>query len=503
MALLQIIPPSAIWAALITGACLTLYSIFNSPSIKRHGQPLRRAPNTLPLIGNGILFLQDRFALFHWFTRCEQQYSYETLQVSVPTLPSGVVVSSPANVEFVLKHVGLFSKGSFFKERSWDLFGHGIINVDGELWRLQRRAGLSFLNAANLKALTEVELPRILDASLAELWQNAHDTSIVDLQEFFHEITTQLMGHMAYGMEMHTGDDFTQAFEYASGVTAERVQNPLWKLTELFTGGRMRASIAAVHQYGREIVATAVAARHKASMRGSGSISGASLIHSLLDSIGNEKIVADAALNYLSAGRDTTAQALTWVFFLLAQNPDVVSCMRAEIGALTGPPIIQDLPYTLAVFYETLRLYPPVPFEIKQAEEATTLPDGTFLPAKSIVLWCPWAMNRSFTTWGPDAEKFQPSRWLTLDEKGIPRILNRSAAEFPVFNGGPRTCLGKKMAEVVAVRVIAEVIRGFDIHLCCGTDRRSGSSLTLPMEGGLPCQVSLCNDKAPPGSAQA
>lgn len=145
-----------------------------------------------------------------------------------------------------------------------------------------------------------------------------------------------------------------------------------------------------------------------------------------------------------------------------------------------------SLPYTHAVFNETLRLYPPIPIEIKQALSSTTLPDGTLLPAGCILVWCVWAMNRSHETWGEDADHFRPERWLSQQ--------NRSAAEFPVFNGGSRLCLGKKMAELVAVQVIASVAWTFDfVPAYEGTERRSKSSLTLPMEGGLPVFVKVRN----------
>lgn len=143
-----------------------------------------------------------------------------------------------------------------------------------------------------------------------------------------------------------------------------------------------------------------------------------------------------------------------------------------------------SLPYVTAIFYETLRLYPPVPFELKQCEEATTLPDGTFLPKLSILVWCTWAMNRSRLIWGDDAEAFRPERWL---ENGV--LISKSASEFPVFNGGPRTCLGKRMAELVAVQVIATFVLKFEFQLTDQRDRISKNSLTLPMEGGLPCRL--------------
>ncbi|CAM1501877.1 Fc.00g038610.m01.CDS01 [Cosmosporella sp. VM-42] len=497
MALLKLKSSTAVLLLILLGIFL-LYRTYTAPKITRNGEKLRNPPNTLPLVGNGIVFLRPRQALFSWFSRCERLFGYETLHISVPSLPPGVIISDPRNLDFVFKNEGIFEKGAFFKDRSWDLFGHGIINVDGDLWRLQRRAGLQFLSKANLKVLTERALPEYVKQSIDNLGKAADVGQIADLQGVIHEVTTQLMGRMAYNMEMHADDDFTLAFEYASGKTAERFQNPLWFITELITGSKLRRTLATVKDYGQRIVSSAVADRNTEKDGGKDkldAISG-SLIQSLLDSIGDENLVADAALNYLSAGRDTVAQALTWTFYLLIKNPSVTAKLCTAIEKLEDPespetltPI--NLPYAVAVFYESLRLYPPIPFEIKQAQHATTLPDGTFLPQSSIVIWCAWAMNRSYKTWGPDADEFRPERW--LDDDGA--VMKRSAAEFPVFNGGPRLCLGKNMAEVMAVQVVSKFVMQFDFTAAFEGERVSKSSLTLPMEGGLPVHVRWRSEK--------
>jgi len=322
----------------------------------------------------------------------------------------------------------------------------------------------------------------------------------------FLELTTQLMGQMAYGMEMHADDAFSVAFDYASGVTGERFQNPLWQFTENIFPQRLTNALATVKHYGKEIVANAVQVLESRDQSNDDkdpddvNIISGSLIKSLLDSIADHQIVADAALNYLSAGRDTTAQALTWAFYLLMRHPVVLEKVRQELQTLSTPgkdlfgnvsrqldPSVlrpANLPYTMAVFYETLRLFPPVPVEIKQCEIATTLPDDTFLPRSSVVVWCTWAMNRSKLTWGDDADIFQPGRWI---EDG--KLLSKTAYEFPVFNGGQRTCLGKKMAENVATMVIARLAWDFEFVLAEDGERVSRNSLTLPMEGGLPVFV--------------
>lgn len=339
-------------------------------------------------------------------------------------------------------------------------------------------------------------------------------------------------------MEISSAHPFSQAFDHASNHIGLRFQNPLYKLTELFTGSAFRSSLAEVKRFGRDIVRNARKRRAQAAFESlitqddSDASSGGensrfgTLIDSLMDSFENPTIVADAALNFLSAGRDTTAQSLTWTLYALLRNPKTLPKLRKEIDPIFGlaektrkidgddtrPQITisnlqpLSLPYTMATFHESLRLYPPVPIEIKQTLQPLTLPDGTSLPTDAVVVWCIWALNRSETTFGADAASFRPERWIDEQQK----LLRRSEAEYPVFNGGPRACLGRKMAEVLACWVLGMVLGEFEFvevgafdadAVVDGTkngpggvwkeERVSANSLTLPMDGGLPCRVSL------------
>ncbi|KAJ3549808.1 hypothetical protein NM208_g308 [Fusarium decemcellulare] len=471
--------PAITQCSIVLGLALVLLLVdraFRRPDIPRNGQRLRKAPGTLPIVGNGLVFLRPRQELFSWFTKCVQQYGHETIAINIPTLPSGVIISDPINLAHVFQHQEIFQKGDFFRSRLHDLFGYGIVNVDGHLWKRQRKAGTQFFNAGTLKNLTNVDLPKILHDTVARLGSAGQP---VDLEAVIHEATTQLMGRLAYGVEMHAEDEFTQAFDYASSEIAKRFQNPLWRWTELITGMRLRKSVSQMKAYGQKLVQDAV------TRRGCADDKRPNLINILLDHLGNNELVADSALNYLSAGKDTIAQALTWTFYLLSKHNDVsdrvydlVKSTRAVIKHDDLTPAASN--FILAVFYEALRLYPPIPFELKQAKEDTTLPDGTFIPQDSVVLWCTWAMNRSTQTWGSDAELYRPDRWL---HEGV--MTQKSAAEFPVFQGGARLCLGKKMAEVIAIQTIATLTNAFTFSPAFEGEKTSRTHLTLPMEGGL------------------
>ena len=320
-------------------------------------------------------------------------------------------------------------------------------------------------------------------------------------------------------MDIHPSLPFSSAFDFASEAIAERFQSPFWKIKEFFWGSPLRLAIAQVKDFGLQIVFHAAKERER--RMGAGSFSPGegrragntgtktdtlfpqegNLINALLDNIGDHQVVADAAMNYLSAGRDTTAQSLTWTFYLLMRYPSTVPKILSELenqlttnSQLTLESLLPlSLPYTNAVFNESLRLYPPVPIEIKECSTATIFPDGTSLPKGAVVMWIPWAMGRSRSIWGVDADEFRPERWLDTSP-GDQKLISRTAFEFPVFNGGPRACLGKKMAEALAVAVIASLLPKFEFEPEEADNnswetRRSRNSLTLPMLGGLPCYV--------------
>lgn len=208
---------------LVGTICLAVFislSFSKQKNISRHGQRIRylfltarkpcltnlvnrRAPNHLPLIGHAIQFLNQRHELFDWFIQCQRLYGFETLEISVPTLPPGVIITNPANLEFVLKNEHLVSKGNFVKLRSWDLFGNGIINASGELWKTQRKAGLKFFSGSNLDAMVNTVLPEAYTRLQSQLSECARTGAIVDMQSVFLDFTSFVMGHMAYDVRSY------------------------------------------------------------------------------------------------------------------------------------------------------------------------------------------------------------------------------------------------------------------------------------------------------------
>jgi cytochrome P450 len=192
--------------------------------------------------------------------------------------------------------------------------------------------------------------------------------------------------------------------------------------------------------------------------------------------------VRDEALTLMLAGHETTANALTWSWYLLSQNPSAEAAFHAELDrVLNGRlPAFEDLPqlrYTEAVFAEALRLYPPAWAVGRRAKQ--DYPIGDYLiPARAIVLMSPWAVHRD-PRWFPEPEKFDPERWRPEIAERRPKF-----SYFP-FGGGARVCIGERFAWMEGVLVLAAIGQRWCMRLEPGHRVETRAVITLRPKFGM------------------
>lgn len=180
------------------------------------------------------------------------------------------------------------------------------------------------------------------------------------------------------------------------------------------------------------------------------------------------------------AGHETSASALTWVFFILATQPALVARLRAEVAELCrdGPVTFEHtkkLPFVRNVFRETLRLYPPITFLPRVANEATSL-DGYRIRKGALVMVAPWVLHRHQGYW-KRPHIFDPDRFDAGREGEV------TAGAYIPFGIGPRVCAGAAFAQVEAVLLIARLFRRFDFHVTAPERVRPAARLTTrPVE---------------------
>lgn len=143
----------------------------------------------------------------------------------------------------------------------------------------------------------------------------------------------------------------------------------------------------------------------------------------------NDRYLRDIVLNFLIAGKDTTANTLTWFFYMLCKNPIVQDKVALEIKESVewdkednnntehfteklNESAIDKMHYLHAAISETLRLYPAVPVDSKMADEDDVLPNGYRVIKGDGMNYMTYAMGRMTYLWGEDAEDFRPERWL-------------------------------------------------------------------------------------------
>jgi cytochrome P450 len=173
----------------------------------------------------------------------------------------------------------------------------------------------------------------------------------------------------------------------------------------------------------------------------------------------------DEVMTIFMAGHETTAVALSWTWYLLAQHPDADARLAAEVGGVLGdrPAAMADLPrlrYAEMVVSESMRLYPPAYGLGRQAARATELA-GHPIAVGDIVIVPTWVVHRD-RRWFDDPEAFRPERW----ENGLAQRLPRYAY-FP-FGGGPRQCIGNGFAMMEAILVVAAIAKRFRLSLVPG-----------------------------------
>jgi cytochrome P450 len=168
----------------------------------------------------------------------------------------------------------------------------------------------------------------------------------------------------------------------------------------------------------------------------------------------DDRAVADELSTLLFAGHETTANALTWAWYLLAAHPSVASRLHAEVDALGArEPSYDDLarlPVTQAIFAETLRLYPPASAFGRLVLEPCELGGYALAPGSGVVI-SPYVSHRN-PRYFPEPERFLPERW---DAPNWPEF-----AYLP-FGGGARRCIGEAFARMEGVLVLATLARHY------------------------------------------
>ncbi len=196
----------------------------------------------------------------------------------------------------------------------------------------------------------------------------------------------------------------------------------------------------------------------------------------------SDKQVRDEALTLFLAGHETTANALTWTWYLLSQNPEIERRLHSELDAVLGgrAPELADVPqlrYAEMILAEALRLYPPAWAVGRMVKNSFEL-GGVEIPAKSICLLSPYLMHHD-ARWFPEPDKFDPERWTPEAREARPKF-----SYYP-FGGGTRVCIGERFAWMEGVILMAAIAQRWRLRLEPGQHVEPLPLITLRVKNGL------------------
>jgi cytochrome P450 len=190
----------------------------------------------------------------------------------------------------------------------------------------------------------------------------------------------------------------------------------------------------------------------------------------------SEELLLDECLTLFLAGHETTANALTWTWYLLAQHPEVMHGVQSELRhTLNGrQPTIESLTqleYTTRVFREALRLYPPAWIIAREAVTAYRL-GNVDVPAGATIIMSPFATHRDGRFW-QSPQSFEPDRWLK------DASLNRPKFAFFPFGAGTRVCIGEHFATMEGVLILATIAQQWSPRFVPGQNIQMWPQITL------------------------
>jgi cytochrome P450 len=427
----------------------------------------------VPLLGSFFDLRRDALG----FMTCDLPKYGDIVRIRVGPMEA-YVVSHPEDVEDVLRG----SHRNFIKNKGTrkvlaEVLGQGLLTSEGELWRRQRRLTQPAFQLDQIEKYSVVMVDftnTMLNGWHAGETRNNHS----DMMRLMLEIVAQTLFTASVGdRAARVGGALDALMKYWSGLGA---MFRWWKYLPTPGASRFRRAIRELDS----IILDTVAQR-----RASGSGCGDLLDRFLnaRDEDGSrmtDKQLRDEMVTLLLAGHETTAVALTFCFYLLAQHPQADARLAAELDAVLAgrAPTAADIPrlrFTEWVVKETMRLYPPVPSVGREALTDCEI-GGYQVPKGAQIAVVPWMTHRDKRWFGEDADKFRPERWDKDLSKRLPRC-----AYYP-FVDGPRICVGMHFAMMEAVLVLATVASRYRLESAPGYTLKLNSSVTLRPQGGMP-----------------
>lgn len=423
------------------------------------------------LTGNLLEFRRDPLG---FLTMCARNYG-PIVRLRFARIPACLI-----NEPNYIKDVLVTNHRNFIKAKPLRahkrVFGNGLLTSEGDSWMRQRRVAQPAFHRKRIAAYGEVMVAYTVQ--MLDAWQEG---DVRDIHEDMKSLTLAIVGKSFFNAAV-TGEAATLGTALKAVMEQYEARRGLSRFIPeaMPTPTNLRYRSAVRHL--DEIIYSIINQR-----RTSGEDFGdlLSILLSTRDEDGSQmtdKQLRDEAMTLFLGGYDTPALALSWVFYLLSQNPQVEKKLVEELRTvLPGrAPNVEDLPklcYTDLVVREGMRLYPPAWIISREALEDCNI-GGYRVHAGTQIIMSQWVTHRD-PRYFPNPEEFIPARWADDIVKSLPDY-----AYFP-FGGGPRICIGSSFAMMETVLLVATILQKFRLSLAPGFSVIPWPSLTLRPKSGI------------------
>ena len=360
-----------------------------------------------------------------FFTRCNRQYGdlvalrFGHRHVHLATHPDFVE-------QVLVTDYRNFGKSYVF-ELLRPVLGNGLVNSEGAFWLRQRRLMQPAFSRSNVANYA----PAIVDSTRRQIddWRHGETR---DLHREMNRLTLSIVGKTLLDVDLgNVGDEISQPLEESFHDFSHRFESmwnfPMWVPTP--RNQRAKRNVRKL-----DVVVNRIIRQRRESGGDRGDLlSKLIAARDEVDQTGmTDRQLRDEVMTLFLAGHETTANALAWTWFLLAQNPEQDARLAAEVNSVIGDRLptaadLPQLPYTEAVVKESMRLFPPVYAFSRRVLNDTTI-GGFHIPARSAVIMSQWVIHRD-PRWWPEPESFRPERWLDQGVNGDTRSLSPSKGE--------------------------------------------------------------------------